>query len=219
MKQQKLSQRVIDRIAELARENNVTGNPATDNEKVLNFLPKDGSAGGDWAKQSPWRPPIMILEELSLLSLNFYETKNPLFVAAAIRLPQLSPEYSAAADWVRREVEQWAEKLMEMVDRPPKGEPRRALAEAIGLPATPNSNPFREVHNIRRDDRIYCAVAAYRRAGETVEDAVDRAGADLGVSAARARDVYYERRRALSKDGPANAAKVVAFSLARQKPR
>jgi hypothetical protein len=224
MKRQKLSRRIIDRIAELARENNATGDPRADNEKVLNFIADDGGAGADWAKQSPWYPSTvrnaMVLEELSLLSWHFYETGNPLFVAVALRLPQLPPEHSAATDWVRRAVDQWAEKLMDMVDRPPKGEPRRALAEAIGFPATPNSNPFRQARNILRDDWIYCAVAEYRRIGKTIEGAAHRAGADLGVSAGRARDVYYERRSILSKDGPAwNAAKVIALSLARQKLR
>jgi hypothetical protein len=139
MKQQKLSQRVIDRIAELARESNATGDLTTDNEKVLNLVAEDGGAGGDWVKQTLWYPPIRILEELSLLSWHFYETGNPLFVAAALRLPELPLEYSAATDWVRRAVDQWAEKLMDIVDRPPKGEPRRAPAEAIGFAAGPNS--------------------------------------------------------------------------------
>jgi hypothetical protein len=163
MRRQTLSSRVVEQIAELGRGAKATGDPDIDNERVRAFI-AENAASADWERQSPWNPPIerdtAALEALSLLFWHFRETGNPLFAARALQLP-LSPEYSNAADWAHREADRWTENLTGMAE--PGGwpkDPRRALARAFGFDVGPNSNPFRQVANILRDDRKMASSSA-----------------------------------------------------------
>jgi hypothetical protein len=205
-------QSVLERIAELALQANETGDPAADNQRAAAFLAEEEKGGASWEKESPWHRPTakdrLLLDEACLLGWHFRETGNPVFAALALRLP-LSPEFSAAADWARGEVERWVENLAALADQPPKGSASRAMAGALGLAPSANANPFREARNALRDDWLYCAVERLRLGGVPATGALRRVAADIALSYEAVRGVYYERKALVRKAEP-NAAKLAA---------